>query len=67
MHMKVKANINILNLIGAITAGLVTISILNGTAQEVVHFAGVANEIGTAFMSAMLTIVLAATSFERIK
>ena len=65
--MKVKTSINILNLIGAITAGLVTLSIFNGSAQEVVHFAGVANEIGTAFMSAMLTIALAATSFERIK
>lgn len=65
--MKVKISINILNLIGAIAAGLVTFSILNGLPQEVVHFAGVANEIGTAFMSAMLTIALAATSFERIK
>jgi len=65
--MKVKTSINILNLIGAITAGLVTLSIFNGSAQEVVHFAGVANEIGTAFCSLMLTIALAATSFERIK
>ena len=65
--MQVKVKINILNLIGAIMALLVTLSILNGTAQEVVHFAGVANEIGTAFMSAMLTICLAALSFEKIK
>lgn len=65
--MKVKANINILNLIGAIIALLVTISILNGTAQEVVHFADPLNEMATAFCSLMLTIGLAISSFERIK
>jgi predicted amino acid-binding ACT domain protein len=65
--MKVKVTINILNLIGTIIALFVTMSILNGSAQEVVHFAGVANEIGTAFMSLMLTIGLAYSSFERIK
>lgn len=65
--MKVKVNINILNLIGTIIALFVTISILNGSAQEVVHFAGVANEIGTAFMALMLTLGLAVSSFERIK
>jgi len=67
MHMKVKTSINILNLIGAITAGLVTLSIFNGSAQEVVHFADPLNEMATAFCSLMLTIGLAATSFERIK
>ena len=65
--MKVKVTINILNLIGTIIALFVTMSILNGSAQEVVHFAGVANEIGTAFMSLMLTLGLAVSSFERIK
>ena len=65
--MKVKVTINILNLIGTIIALFVTMSILNGSAQEVVHFAGVANEIGTAFMAFMLTLGLAVSSFERIK
>ena len=65
--MNIKVKISLLHLIGAIAALLVTISILNGTAQEVVHFAGVANEIGAAFMSAMLFIGMAISSFERIK
>ena len=65
--MKVKANINILNLIGAICALLVTISILNGSAQEVVHFADPVNEMATAFCSFMLTIGLAIASPKRIK
>ena len=65
--MKVKVNINILNLIGTIIALSVTISILNGSAQEVVHFAGALNEMATAFMALMLTIGLAYSSFERIK
>lgn len=65
--MQVKTSINILNLIGAITALLVTFSIFNGTAQEVVHFADPLNEMACALMSTMLTIGLAALSFEKIK
>jgi len=65
--MKVKANINCLNLIGAITALLVSISILNGSAQQVVYFADPLNEMATACCSLMLTIGLAIASFKRIK
>jgi len=65
--MKVKTNINILNLIGAIIALLVTLSIFNGTAQEVIHFADPLNEMATAFCSLLLTICMALLSFEKIK
>ena len=65
--MKVKTSINILNLIGAICALLVTLSIFNGTAQEVVYFIDPLNEMAMAFMSTLLTIGLTAISFERTK
>ena len=65
--MKVKTSINILNLIGAICALLVTLSIFNGTAQEVVYFIDPLNEMAMAFMSTLLTIGLTAISFEHIK
>ena len=65
--MQVKVKINILNLIGAILAALATLSILVGSAQEVVYFADPLNEMATAFMALMLTIILTALSFERIK
>jgi hypothetical protein len=65
--MNIKVNINVLNLIGTILALLVTISIMNGSAQTVVHFADPINEMACALMSMLLTIGLAITSFEKIK
>ena len=61
-----KFKINTLNLIGALISGLITFTVLSGQAQKVVHFAGVENEIGTAFLGIMLTLALIGLSFEKV-
>jgi hypothetical protein len=62
-----KVQLNIFPFIGTLAAMFVTISIFNGSAQEVVHFAGALNEMATACMSMLLTIAGFAYSFESIK
>jgi hypothetical protein len=65
--MYVKFKINLLSLIGACLAGLATLSIFNGSAQEVIYFADPLNEMATALMTTLLTIYLVVLSFEKIK
>jgi hypothetical protein len=65
--MNIKVKINVLNLIGTILALLVTISIMNGSAQSLIHFTDPLNEMAFAFMSLMLTICLTALSFKKLK
>jgi mannose/fructose/N-acetylgalactosamine-specific phosphotransferase system component IID len=62
-----KVQLNILPFIGALAAMFVTFSIMNGTAQEVVHFADPLNEMATAFLTLMLTLIGFVMSFESIK
>jgi hypothetical protein len=65
--MKVKVNINILNLIGAGAAAVVSYMTLTGQILEYIKFSDVLGEIGFCLLSGMLAIGLAYSSFERIK
>ena len=65
--MQVKVKINILNLIGAILALIVSIMTINGSILEWIQFADVLNEMAFAFTGIMLTICMAFLSFEKIK
>lgn len=47
------------NLIATIFFILVTIGMMQGSVQNIIHFAGVANEIGFTFMSALLVVIFA--------
>ncbi len=47
--------------------GIITYSILNGSLQNYIHFAGVKNEIGTLFFSSMLTIIFFSQTITQIK
>jgi hypothetical protein len=60
-----KVIINVLPFIGALTASFISYSIMQGTAQEVVHFAGVLNEIAVFMMTSLMAIGLLVMSFER--
>jgi len=55
--------LNILPFIGALLTMFITFSIMNGSAQEIVQFDGPLNEMATAFMSTLLSIVLLVFSF----
>ena len=60
-----KVTVNILPFLGALVKGFISYSIMQGTAQEVVHFAGVLNEIFTLVMTMMLTLGLLIMSFSK--
>jgi hypothetical protein len=45
------------NLIGTITCGIITYTTAQGSFQEVVHFAGIANEIAFFLMASTLTVI----------
>ncbi len=58
-------NIHLGNLIGAMAALFVAFGTAQGTVQEYIHFAGVANEIGFCFMALLLSIALLFSSFSK--
>lgn len=60
-----KVTVNILPFLGALVMGFASYSIMQGHAQEVVHFAGVLNEICTLAMTMMLTLGLLIMSFSK--
>ena len=60
-----KVTVNILPFLGALVMAYISYSIMQGTAQEVVHFAGVLNEIFTLAMSMMLTLGLLIMSISK--
>ncbi len=60
-----KVTIKVLPFIGALIAMFITYSIMQGTAQEVVKFAGVLNEIAVFMMTALMSIGLLVMSFEK--
>jgi len=60
-----KVTVNILPFLGALVMGFISYSIMQGTAQEVVHFAGVLNEIFTLVMAMMMTLGLLIMSISK--
>ena len=60
-----KITINILPAIGSVIAFGVTYSLLTGTAQKFVPFAGTLNEMATAILTAMIGVGLLVCSFEK--
>ena len=49
-----------------ISSLLITIGTLNGFIQKHIKFAGAANEMGFCLMAAIMTVILAMCSFEKI-
>ena len=45
-------------LLGFILSGIITYTTLTGDLQNVIHFAGILNEIGFFFMGSILTLIL---------
>jgi len=63
--MEKTLTINYSNLIGAIIAFTVAFSIGQGTLQNYISFAGVANEIGCFIMSFFMGVILTICSFSK--
>ena len=60
-----KVTVNILPFLGALVMAYISYSIMQGTAQEVVYFAGVLNEIFTLVMTMMMTLGLLIMSISK--